>query len=95
MPWSREAGHCAGIATGVGMSAEIDLYRTAFDTGLYQLSVLYRHQRIRLRVQTLIPELQIKKSRLAHGAKNLNVSPSLNRILIALRRAHSSRWPDD
>ena len=31
----RVAGRYAGIATGGGMSAEIDLYRTAFDAGLY------------------------------------------------------------
>jgi hypothetical protein len=36
VPWSEEAGHCVGIATGAGMSVSGDLYRTAFDAGLYQ-----------------------------------------------------------
>ena len=36
VPWSEEAGHCAGIATGVGMRAEIDLYRTASNARLCQ-----------------------------------------------------------
>ena len=36
VPWSEEAGHCAGIATGVGIRVEINLYSTAFDAGLCQ-----------------------------------------------------------